>query len=208
MSVEAWLAFVLVWLLASIPLGPNALNCISISVAQGFKRSLFCVLGILLAALVFIAAVSSGLSAMLIAHEQAFVMVKMLGAVYLLWLGINMFRQSHRPLTIKGKSAQRPFIIARNSFFISISNPKAVLSYGAVFSQFIDQGQPIQSQLMVLVPTALVIVGVVYLAYCWLGLGVERFLSKKRRVTLFNKGIGTAYIAGGAAILGYESIKN
>ena len=94
--------------------------------------------------------------------------------------------------------------IVTTSFFISISNPKAILSYGAVFSQFIDSSQPLSVQLFVLVPTALFIVALIYLGYCWLGLRVGQVLSNSRRIKIFNRSIGTAYIVGGVAILGYE----
>lgn len=206
MSFDAWITFVVIWILASIPLGPNAFNCISTAVADGFKKSLLCILGILLAASVYIVVVSSGLSAILIANEQAFIIVKVIGAAYLICLGIKLYSKRSESLAIKLYGTNSRWRIVRNSFLISMSNPKAVLSYVAVFSQFIDQNSPLQAQLLILVPSALVIVAMVYSGYCWIGLGVEKILDNKRKLTIFNRSIGTAYIAAGAAIIGYESV--
>ena len=204
MSLEAWLTFVGIWIVAGIPLGPNAFNCIATCVAVGFKKSLLCVLGILLAAVVFITIVASGLAALLIANSAVFSIIKIMGAVYIIWLGINLYRKRGQQIELKAQTDLSAVKIVKNSFLISMSNPKAILSYGAVFSQFIDPNQEVSSQLMVLAPTALVIVALIYLGYCWLGIGVEKLLNSRRRMTIFNKVMGAAYVAAGAAILGYE----
>ena len=208
MSLESWMAFVGIWILAGIPLGPNALNCIATSASEGFHKSLLCIVGILLAAMLFIFIVSSGFSVVLVANTKVFAFIKIMGAAYLIWMGINLWKKDTTDLQLESAKSISRFEIVKNSFFISVSNPKAILSYGAVFSQFVDQTQPLNSQLLVLAPTALCIVAIIYLGYCRLGLGVGRFLSKQKRLRMFNRSIGTAYIAGGVAILGIESSPN
>ena len=79
MSFELWLVFVGVWFAAGLPLGPNALNCIAVSAAQGFARALWAVVGILIAAAFYMATVIAGLGAALIANEALFSALKLGG---------------------------------------------------------------------------------------------------------------------------------
>lgn len=200
MDFEAWLTFVVIWTLAGIPLGPNALNCMSTCVALGFARSLYTIVGILLAACVFMGLVASGLSALLLANAMLFSTVKLFGAGYIIWLGISLWRRPSAPLTLAPLKQVTGLQLVRSSFLISLSNPKAILSYGAVFSQFIDSERALQAQLTVLMPTALAIAALIYLGYCWLGLALQRLLNTARRMTVFDRAVGSAYILAGCAI--------
>jgi len=200
MTWEQWLIFVAIWTLAGIPLGPNALNCIALSAGAGFKRSLWSIPGILLAALCHKGAVLLGASALLLANAELFHIVKLCGAGYLIWMGISLWRKGDQlPDTADVKVTSR-FHIVRQAFLISMSNPKALFAYLAVFSQFLTPGEPLAGQLIILVPSALVITGTIYLAYCALGTGVGRFLGTVRRRLVFNRSIGTFYIFAGSAL--------
>ena len=101
MSFESWIVFVGIWILAGIPLGPNALNCISTSASKGFNKSLLCIVGILLAAVLFIVVVSSGLSVVLLANAKIFNLIKILGAIYLIWMGIKLWKNNASELEIE-----------------------------------------------------------------------------------------------------------
>jgi len=200
MSLDAWLIFVGIWTLAGIPLGPNALNCISVSVTAGFSRSLWTIVGISLAALCHMAATVFGIAAILLANAELFQFMKYLGAAYLVWMGISLWRKkiTHvEGVKFVPSSAGK---IVRQSFLISMTNPKAVIAYLAVFSQFVDQSLPLAGQMLVLVPTATVVTALIYLAYCTMGITLTRFLSTIRRQTLFNRFVGSFYIAAGTGL--------
>ncbi|MEL6282728.1 MAG: LysE family transporter, partial [Pseudomonadota bacterium] len=92
MTLDQWLLFVGVWFVAGLPLGPNALNCIAVSAQQGLGRSLYAIFGILIAAVFYIAIVSLGLGALLLANEQLFSLLKLAGAGYLIWMGVKLLR--------------------------------------------------------------------------------------------------------------------
>ena len=205
MTWDAWIIFIAIWTLAGLPLGPNALNCIALSAGTGFKRSLWAVAGILLAALCHKAAVVLGAATILLANAQLFALLKLCGAAYLIWMGIALWRKGGQLPSSDRPRASGRLAIVRQSFLISMSNPKALLSYLAVFSQFLTPGQPLGPQLAVLVPTALVITGAIYVGYCALGSGIGRFLGSLRRRMLFNRGIGSFYICAGAALAATDS---
>lgn len=200
MSFDQWLAFVVVWTLAGLSLGPNALNCIAVSAGIGFRRSLWSVVGILLASLCHKAAVIFGIAAILLANGEWFSILKLSGAAYLIWMGIVMWRKGDGLPDVSQPKASAPIHLVRRSFLISMSNPKAIIAYLAVFSQFLSPEILLFGQLVVLVPTALVITVAIFVGYCGLGRGVGRFLRSARRRLAFNRMIGTTYIFAGMAL--------
>ena len=204
MDIESWLVFVLIWFLASIPLGPNALNCISTSAQEGFYKSLCCVLGITIAALIYVAIVITGFATVLLVNKELFTIVKYLGASYLIWMGVSMWRNAGAEIQLEKTQETTRLSIIQRSLVISMTNPKAIFAYGAVFSQFIDPATYSISQLLIIVPTALFITAIVYLGYCFLGLGITQLLKTIRRRLFFNRSIGSAYILGGVGLLAIE----
>ena len=200
MGLDQWLIFVVVWTAAGLPLGPNALNCIALSASDGFCRSLWAVVGILLAAVCHMAATILGVATVLLANAALFQVLKLIGAAYLIWMGISLWRRKDVMPSAGRRETATPWRSVRRGFVISMSNPKAILAYLAVFSQFVKPDVPLTAQLVVLVPTAQAITALVYVGYSALGLGVGRFLNSAKRRTCFNRSVGSAYILAGAGL--------
>ncbi|MDH3669146.1 MAG: LysE family translocator [Paracoccaceae bacterium] len=203
MTLDAWLLFAAIWFAAGIPLGPNAANCIAVSASHGFGRALWAVAGILAAGLFYMGAVVLGLGAVLAANEVLFAALKLLGAAYLIWMGIKMIRSK------PGRSGMTPVPVGRRqvlvkAMLVSFSNPKAMLSYGAVFSQFVNPEAGFAAQLLIIVPTALAINAGIYSGYALLGRGVDRLIGTATRLAWFNRGIGGFYVVAGAALAADE----
>ena len=77
---------------------------------------------------------------------------------------------------------------------ISLSNPKAIFGWLAIFTQFIDAGAPLWPQLTILAPTSLSIVFAVYVGYCALGASVNRLLADRRKIWI-DRIAGSTYLA-------------
>lgn len=200
MTLEQWLIFVAVWIAASVPLGPNALNCIAVSASAGFRRSLWAVAGILVAALCHMAVTVLGVAAILLANAVLFQVLKLCGAAYLIWMGISLWRKRDGMPAVDAPASASALRVVRRAFLTSMSNPKSILAYLAVFSQFLVPGASLVERLAILVPTALVIVVAVYVGYCAIGLGIGRLLRSARRRLAFNRTVGGFYIFAGAGL--------
>ncbi|MDD9929921.1 MAG: LysE family translocator, partial [Rhodospirillaceae bacterium] len=167
MSFDQWLLFVALWTAASLPLGPNAFNCIALSAQAGFRRSLWAIAGILIASVGHMTATLLGVAALLAANALLFQAIKLAGAAYLIWMGLSLWRRGGRiEFDDSDRSAATPFAIVRRAVLISLSNPKAVFAYLAVFSQFVEPGGDIAARLLVLVPTSIAVTVLVYGGYC------------------------------------------
>ncbi|HEX3500618.1 MAG TPA: LysE family translocator, partial [Stellaceae bacterium] len=137
MSLREWLVFMTIWFAAGIPLGPNALDCIVVSASDGFQRSLRAVLGVALAALCHLAAMGVGLSTILLVNATLFHAIKWFGVAYLAWMGVTMLTRQAASLTLPQARPMSRLAATRRAFLISLTNPKAILVYLAVFPQFI-----------------------------------------------------------------------
>jgi homoserine/homoserine lactone efflux protein len=204
MTFDEWLFFTGIWFAAGLPLGPNAVNCISISAAHGIGRALWAVVGILIAGTIFMAAVVTGLGAVLLANGALFTALKLAGAAYLIWMGVRLLRSREVALDVPVPVNSGALPIVKNAILISFSNPKAMISCGAVFSQFIAPEAALAPQLLVIVPTALAINAVIYMGYSALGLGVKRAFGSAGRRLWFNRGVGGFYILAGTALAASE----
>ncbi len=205
MTFEQWSIFAAFWFVATLPIGPNSANCMVATVNHGLRAGLWSVAGVNIAAVTHIAATSIGLSAILLASGQAFMILKWLGVAYLAWLGIGLLRGRGTSLDLRhGAPPASPARHIRRAFFVSMGNPKAILAYLALFPQFIDPATPLVPQLAALVPTALVIISAVYAAYCVMARAVTRWLSGPRHRRLFNGTIGLFYLAAAAGLAGLQ----
>lgn len=152
------LAFALVALvLIAIP-GPSVVFTIGRALAYGRGTALATVVGNAVGLLAIVVLVSFGLGIVVEESIVAFTVLKLAGAAYLVWLGVQAIR--HRKdfavdqTAAAGSRRLHPFTATRQGFVVGVSNPKALLIIGAVLPQFVDRttGQvPVQMLLLGLV---------------------------------------------------------
>lgn len=194
MTVESWLIFVTIWIAATLPLGPNALNCVAVSAVQGFRSSLWSAVGTLLAAGIHLIVAVSGIAAFMAANPVVFDGLRWIGVGYLAWMGLTLLL-ARRALEAQQVRRHRSALQQiRRAMLVSLSNPKAIFGWLAIFTQFINADAPLWPQLMILAPTSLSIVFAVYVGYCALGASVNRLLSDHRKVWI-DRLAGSTYLA-------------
>ena len=194
MGFENWLFFMAIWVAASLPLGPNAVNCISASATHGFAKGLWSVVGVFIAANIHMTLALTGLAAFMAVNPVLFEILRWLGVCYLAWMGISMLRSGAGSKIAQVESSRSGYQLARRAVLISMTNPKAIFVWLAVFSQFIDTSVPLGPQLLVLAPSALSVTVAVYVGYCAVGLSVNRVFSGNRR-RWFDWAAGSTYLA-------------
>lgn len=197
MSFEAWAIFALFWVVFVTTPGPNAVNCISNGMNLGFGQAMVGVLGILTQASAFLVLSGLGITALIAASPAAFAIIKLIGAGFLIYLGIRGWINAKKPVKADDRPARHVYL---HALVIATINPKSVAGYLAAFSQFVQPGVPIWEQMLVIMPTALIITAISYTGFTTLGVLMGRaalgavFNSWVRRV------MGTCFIIYGVLL--------
>jgi threonine/homoserine/homoserine lactone efflux protein len=122
--------------------------------------------------------------------------VRLAGAAYLVWLGIKLLRSSGSLAEMQNAPKPRVGFLAQG-FLVAMSNPKALLLFGALFPQFIDPASDYVPQVLLLGITAMVIAFVFDSSYAVLT-GRAGVLLSQRRIRLMSRASGLCLIGGGA----------
>jgi threonine/homoserine/homoserine lactone efflux protein len=142
-SVDRLLAFAAVsFLLILIP-GPSVLFVVGRALAQGRRAALTTVVGNTLGAYVLVAAVALGIGSIVERSVVVFTVLKLAGAVYLVYLGVKAWRDrgSLRASFAGTGAAHSGLRTFWEGFTVGVSNPKTIVFFGAVLPQFVDRGQ-------------------------------------------------------------------
>ncbi len=145
------LGFIAASLVVLLTPGPGVLYVVARSISQGHRAGLVSVLGLSAGALLQVAAATLGLSAILLTSASAFTVVKLLGAGYLVYLGIRTLLASQHAA---GIASTPPLPCSRlfwDGVFVSVLNPKIALFFLAFLPQFVDaSGGSVPQQILLL----------------------------------------------------------
>lgn len=120
--------------------GPAVLYIVARSIDQGSFAGIISVLGIGLGSLIHVIAAALGLSALLVSSALAFMIVKYLGAAYLIYLGMTTLFKKSAPIDEEKPQEQSLFQIFRQGVIVNVLNPKTALFFFAFLPQFVDAG--------------------------------------------------------------------
>ncbi len=131
--------FVLTGFLLNLTPGPDSLYILGRSIAQGRNAGFASALGIAAGSLVHTLAAACGLSALLAASAAAFMLVKLAGGAYLIYLGVKMLLAKSSSDSIPTAfPSNQTFSIFRQGMITNVLNPKVALFFLALMPQFIS----------------------------------------------------------------------
>src|SRR6188508_3121659 len=154
-----WLYLGAVVLISATP-GPNVFYVTTRSIRFGFGAAMLGMTGCLLALLIILLASVAGVSAFMLAVPAAFEILKIAGAAYLVWLGIQAWRtpvEELAPTAASPRETASRWSLYRGGVLVGISNPKLLVFAAAFFPQFIAPDAPWLPQFALLVATFLAV---------------------------------------------------
>jgi threonine/homoserine/homoserine lactone efflux protein len=128
-------------LLLNVTPGPDTLYIVGRSTTQGLRAGVVAALGIGAGTLVHISAAAFGLSAILAASAEAFTAIKLVGAAYLVYVGLSLAFSSSTPLDETGTTRLAPASLGTvfmQGFLTNVLNPKVALFFLAFLPQFVE----------------------------------------------------------------------
>lgn len=202
MDAQTWIFFVLVSGMAIAVPGPAVFYVLSQGLAQGAWRSLTGTLGVMTADAMYLLFSCTGIGAILVASYEVFSVIKWVGTLYLIFLGIRALaaafrREGSMAISAAAGTPGRSFV---NGFILHAANPKALLYFGTLVPQFIHTDAPFVPQMLLLAATHLAVAFVVMGGYGLMAGRLARYARRPRFARGLNLASGSLLITAGAGM--------
>jgi threonine/homoserine/homoserine lactone efflux protein len=196
MPLDLWLAFVVASTALLMMPGPTVMVVVGYALSHGRRSAWPSVSGLVLGDLTAMTVSLAGLGAVLATSALAFTVLKWVGAVYLIYLGIKSWRSAGTTDTeVMEPALDGPPRIFLRAFLVTAMNPKSIAFFIAFLPQFVSHGAPALPQFVALGATFLALALVNGVVYAWLASGV-------RRAVLSGRGLRNVRRVGGGCLIG------
>jgi len=207
MALDHWLAFVAASaVLLAIP-GPTVLLVISYALGHGRRSASSTVAGVALGDFTAMTASMLGLGALLATSAALFTGLKWVGAAYLVYLGVKLWRA---PVGVAGSveavvPMERPGRIFLHAYAVTALNPKSIVFFIAFLPQFLDGARAVVPQLVIFEVSFLALATGNALTYALLAAAARRTIRQPRVQRAVNRTGGTLLIGAGALAAAWRS---
>ncbi len=195
MSLELFAAYLLACIVFTLVPGPTVTLIVANSLTHGTRAGLANVAGTQAGLAVFVGVLAVGLASVIETMGVWFDWIRFLGATYLVWIGIKMFRSTGR-LDDPGQTKRPRGGFFLQGFLVMLSNPKVLIFFGAFIPQFVDPSGNYVAQVIVLGLIAMLTAAVTDGAYAILTCRA-RTMFTQARVRLVSRLSGAFLIGGG-----------
>lgn len=204
MSFHFFLIFVLTVFVASIVPGPSMLLALTHGMKHGARKTVASACGNLSVTVLQASVSVAGLGAILLASEGLFNIIKGIGAAYLIYIGIGIWRSPHDSVSAVPAVPCLPEVPLRRLFlqgvFVTAGNPKAIIFFTAVFPQFMNPEAPFIPQFVLLIGTGSIIAFTCFMIYAVSGQKIIAVFSGASIGKYINKVLGGTFIAAGIGL--------
>jgi len=207
-DLHVWLAFLGASCVIAVSPGSGAVLSMSHGLSYGVRRTTATIVGLQLGLAVILLVAGLGVGAVLTASASAFLVVKVVGACYLLWLGWRQWRAPVAKIEGDAAEAAEPDLSASQrvlrGFLTNVTNPKGIVFMAAVLPQFIQPTRPLWLQLLVLLATTVMVDVTVMHGYAWLAARLQGMLRSVRARRAQNRVLGGVLMAMGAMLFMFK----
>ncbi len=197
MELATWIAFAATATAMLVIPGPTILLVVGQSLGGGARNALPLVAGVALGDLTAMSLSLAGLGAILAASSAAFTALKWIGAAYLVWLGVKMWRA---PVTAEAAPPLRAGRAMREAYVVTALNPKSIVFFVAFVPQFLDPTRPFLVQAVVLVATFVTLAAANAALYAVLAGRLSGAVRRPGLRRLLNRAGGTMLMGAGVAV--------
>ncbi|MGO2140981.1 MAG: LysE family transporter [Leucobacter sp.] len=205
MSFSLWISLLTACIVISFTPGAGAINTMSNALASGWRRSIWGIIGQVVALIVHIVIVAAGVGVFVAKSPALFAGIRYAGAAYLIYLGVRMALTRPAPANT-GEVMVVPHVTNRamllRGLWVNLLNPKAIVFFLAFIPQFVRLDQPQLPQYVILGATAVVVdVLVMWFFYAAAAKPFGRFASTVRGQRILNAVFGALFVLVAALLL-------
>ncbi|MDQ0509283.1 LysE family translocator [Ancylobacter amanitiformis] len=207
MPIETWLAFVAASAVLLVIPGPTILLVVSYALGQGRRVALPVAAGVALGDFTAMTLSMLGLGALLATSALLFTGLKWIGAAYLIWLGIKLWRAGGTPLVSEARTDGSSLGMLLHAWIVTALNPKSITFFVAFLPQFLDPGRDFLTQMMIFEATFLVLAAANAFGYALIAGRLRGAIGNSHIVAAINRVGGTLLIGAGVATLAWRNAK-
>ena len=204
MSLEVFLLYLAAWTLLALSPGPAVFFTMSQAARHGMHGAVAGTGGILAGHLVCFTFVALGLAAVLAKLEGAMTVIRIVGALYLMYLGVRMIMSKTQAVPDVTAAAPKPPArgsILLQGLLVQLTNPKNLMFVLAFLPQFISAERPLMPQLAIMLAVTVLIDGAFLMAYAQIAMRGARALKGSRVITWLERAFGAALVFFGLNLL-------
>lgn len=198
--MDSYALFLIIAIATVLSPGPGVILTLTNSIRYGMSGSIGGILGISCGTFIVAGVSATSLGLLLATSTLAFSIMKFVGAAYLIYLGIKLWRSPARKIQSNGsaiRSKKRQFV---EGLTIQLTNPKAVFFFMSVFPQFVDFTSNYVGKFTLLVVTYSSLVVIIHLLYAYLAKSARGWLSSEKGGRIVNRLGGGTFIGFGVAL--------
>ena len=201
MSLASLLAYCSALFIAAAIPGPGMTAIVARALGSGFRETFFMGLGLVLGDLIYLTAVILGLAFVAQTFTTAFMIIKILGALYLVYIAYKLWTAGLLPQDIQAKKSASVGLSFLSGLLVTLGNPKTMLFYVALVPTLIDLRAIGLNEYAVLVGSTFIVLMAVLIPYILLASRARLLLKQPRALKSLNRiaagilGTTAAYIA-------------
>src|SRR4051794_2934455 len=199
MSLETWVAFTVAASILLVIPGPTILLVVSYALGQGWRTALPMAIGVALGDFTAMTLSMLGLGALLAASATLFTALKWIGAAYLVWLGVKLWRAGGTLEAAPRTGAVSAAKMLGHAWLVTALNPKSITFFVAFLPAFLDPQADFLTQMLVFETTFLVLAFANAFGYALVASRARGFVANPRALRIVNRTGGGLLIGAGVA---------
>ena len=181
--------------------GPGIFAVVSCAISRGFRDAVAMICGVVLGDLVYFSLAVLGMAALAHSMGDLFLIVKLAGAAYLVWLGLKLWRTRTDVAAAASVLPEHGFkrsLVA--GLTVTVSNPKAIAFYAGLLPTVVDLDRLSTRDALAMGGIVVLVVGTIPTLFALAASRARRFFRSQRSMRLMNRTAGTMMIGAGVAV--------
>lgn len=197
MTFETWAAFAAASAILLVIPGPTILLVVSYALGQGWRTALPMAAGVALGDFTAMTLSMLGIGALLAASATVFTLLKVIGALYLIWLGIKLFRAGGTLRAEPRTDAASAAKMTAHAWLVTALNPKSITFFVAFLPQFLDRSGDFWGQMAIFEATFLILAFTNAFGYGLIASRARGLVRNPRVIRGLNRAGGSLLIGAG-----------
>ncbi|MCF6173735.1 MAG: LysE family translocator [Campylobacteraceae bacterium] len=181
--------------------GPGVLAVVSRALSSGFWHAVFMSIGMVAGDIIFLLFAILGLGVVAAKFSFVFIIIKFLGGIYLIYLGLKIFMAKTSHFDVNAKKSFSYIGDFVSGLLITLSNPKVIAFYIGFLPTFVDMQKLTHKDTVLVVSLVLITLSIILLAYAYFASRAKELIKKPKIQNIINKLTGSVMILVGGFLI-------